>query len=128
MIDSLDHIVLTSKNIKGCIFFYTKVLGMELEKNILNKKKQLCLKFGKQKINLHNEEEPFTPHARNPISGSVDLCFLSSLPLKEWKKILEKNNITIELGPIKRIGAISPILSIYVRDPDMNLIEIANKI
>ena len=128
MIDSLDHIVLTSKNIKSCIFFYTEVLGMKLEKNILNKKKQLCLKFGKQKINLHNEEEPFTPHARNPISGSVDLCFLSSLPLKEWKKILEKNNITIELGPIKRIGAISPILSIYVRDPDMNLIEIANKI
>tara|TARA_E500000178_G_scaffold332304_1_gene365988 strand:- start:226 stop:612 length:387 start_codon:yes stop_codon:yes gene_type:complete len=128
MIDSIDHIVLTSKCLEKSIFFYCKILGMELEKNILNNETQLCLKFGNQKINLHKEAKPFIPHAKNPISGAVDICFLSTLPINEWIIIFKKNSIELELGPIQRKGANGKILSIYIRDPDFNLIEISNRI
>ena len=130
MITSIDHIVLTSKDIKKTISFYCDFLGMKLEENCLepNRGKKIFLKFGNQKINVHSENKPFTPHAKNPVPGSVDICFLSSLPLKEWMKICKKNKIDIEIGPIKREGATSLINSIYVRDPDMNLIEISNKL
>ena len=86
------------------------------------------MKFGNQKINIHQEKNPFSPHAKNPIPGSVDICFLSNRPIKEWIKIFNENQVEIEIGPVKRQGATSPINSIYLRDPDFNLIEISNKI
>ncbi len=128
MIDAIDHIVLTCKNLKRTVYFYCNILGMKLERNYLDNNEQFCLKFGSQKINLHIEKELFKPHAGNPIAGSVDVCFLSSVSLNDWKVILKKNNIEIEIGPIKRNGAKNTIMSIYFRDPDQNLIEIANKI
>ena len=130
MITSIDHIVLTSKDIKKTISFYCDFLGMELEENFLGDegKKRVFLKFGDQKINVHSEKKPFVPHAHKPISGSVDICFLSSLPIKDWIKTLTKNKIEVEIGPVQREGATGKLNSIYLRDPDMNLIEISNKI
>ena len=101
---------------------------MTYETNQIDSQEQFSLKFGNQKINLHIENKPFLPHSKNPISGAVDVCFLSSIKLSKWMTIFKKNNINIELGPIKRKGAKGPITSIYVRDPDSNLIEIANNI
>ena len=130
MITSIDHIVLTSKDVDKTINFYCNVLGMKLEKSSTEHegKLRIFLKFGKQKINVHSEKEPFIPHAKKPISGSVDICFLSDLPLKNWINIFRENHVEIEIGPVKREGAISKINSIYVRDPDMNLVEVSNKI
>ena len=127
MINSLDHIVLTVRNIGKSIDFYCQVLGMKLEKNSLNGREQQSLNFGIQKINLHDENKPFKPHAKKPVPGSMDFCLLSSLPINEWKKKLKKKNINIEIGPVKRQGAAGPLYSIYIRDPDKNLIEISNK-
>ncbi len=130
MITSIDHIVLTSKDVNKTIFFYCDILGMKLEENIdeYKCKKRIYLKFGSQKINVHPEKKPFIPHAKNPISGAVDVCFLSSLPIKDWIKNLTKNKIEVEIGPVQREGATGKLNSIYLRDPDMNLIEISNKI
>ena len=130
MITSIDHIVLTSRSIHKTIFFYCDILGMKLEENIdeYKGKKRIYLKFGNQKINVHSEKKPFIPHAKNPISGAVDVCFLSSLPIKDWIKTLTKNKIEVEIGPVQREGATGKLKSIYLRDPDMNLIEISNKI
>ena len=128
MITSIDHIVLTSKDVDRTIEFYTKVLGMMLERfPVANEKNErFALKFGSQKINIHDASSPFSPHAENPTSGSTDICFLSHIDLKEWSKIFATNNITIENGPILKTGAIGPLMSLYVRDPDGNLIEISN--
>ena len=130
MITSIDHIVLTSRDIHKTIFFFFFILVMKLEENIdeYKGKKRIYLKFGSQKINVHSEKKPFIPHAKNPISGAVDVCFLSSLPIKDWMKTLKKNEIEVEIGPVQREGATGKLNSIYLRDPDMNLIEISNKI
>ena len=87
-----------------------------------------ALKFGNQKINLHNAKSPFKPHANNPVSGAVDICFLSSKTMEEWNNIFSENKIEIEDGPVRKTGATGPIMSLYVRDPDLNLIEISNKL
>ena len=128
MITSIDHIVLTSKDVDKTIKFYTQILGMTLERfPVANEKNErLALKFGNQKINIHDASSPFSPHAEYPTSGSIDICFLSHIDLKEWSKIFATNNITIENGPIGKTGAIGPLMSLYVRDPDGNLIEISN--
>ncbi len=130
MIASIDHIVLTSKDVEKTIHFYCNLLGMKLEKyfNENDSKLRIFLKFGNQKINIHQEKNLFSPHAKNPIPGSVDICFLSNRPIKEWIKIFNENQVEIEIGPVKRQGATSPINSIYLRYPDFNLIEISNKI
>ena len=130
MITSIDHIVLTSKDVDKTIFFYCDILGMKLEENIdeYKGKKRIYLKFGSQKINVHQEKKPFIPHAKIPISGAVDVCFLSSLPIKDWIKTLTKNKIELEIGPVQIEGATDKLNSIYLRDPDMNLIKISNKI
>ena len=128
MITSIDHIVLTSKDVDKTIEFYTKILGMTLELfPVANEQnKRLALKFGNQKINIHDASSPFSPHAKNPTSGSIDICFLSHVDLTEWSKIFAANNITIENGPIRKTGATGSLMSLYVRDPDGNLIEISN--
>ena len=130
MITGIDHIVLTVDNIEKSIFFYRNVLGMTLKEFRPDGKKAIrySLNFGNQKINLHDVKFPFTPHANNPLSGTTDICFLSSLTIEKWQSIFLKNNIIIENGPVEKTGATGKILSLYVRDPDKNLIEISNKI
>ncbi len=124
-IKSIDHIVLTVKNIDKTVEFYTKVLGMEKE---IFKETRVALKFGHQKINLHKLGNEFEPKAQNVKEGSADLCFITETSVEEFKKHIEDCNIEIIEGPVKRTGANGEINSIYLRDPDGNLIEVSNYI
>jgi catechol 2,3-dioxygenase-like lactoylglutathione lyase family enzyme len=122
MIDHIDHIVLTTRDLQGCIRFYTDVLGMKLEKFSENR---LALKFGAQKINLHEWGKEFTPRAHVAAPGSLDLCFIAAVPLEAVIDRLKKNDIPIIEGPVAKTGAQGKIRSVYVRDPDLNLVEIS---
>jgi len=123
IIDRLDHLVLTVKNIADTCGFYSKVLGMEVVTFGDNRK---ALAFGSQKINLHEAGHEVEPKALRPTPGSADLCFITPIPLKEVVGHLSRCSVKIIEGPVKRTGAQGPIESVYVRDPDSNLIEIAN--
>ena len=90
--------------------------------------KRKSLKFGRQKINLHEVSKPFKPHANKPLPGTMDICFISEINVNDWIKIFDNFDIKIEDGPVKKTGANGPIRSIYIRDPDKNLIEISNQI
>ena len=127
MIDHLDHLVLTTANETACIDFYTRVMGMTLESFIGGTPpvERKAFKFGNQKINLHIKGKEFEPKANIPTPGSLDLCFIAERPLGEVIAKLEKEAWPIVEGPVMRTGAISKIHSIYVRDPDLNLIEIS---
>lgn len=127
MIDHLDHLVLTTRHESACIDFYTRVLGMRLESFIGGTPpvERKAFKFGNQKINLHIKGKEFEPKADLPTPGSLDLCFIADRPLKEVIEHLERVNWPIIEGPGMRTGATSKINSIYVRDPDQNLIEIS---
>lgn len=122
-ISHLDHLVLTVSNIETTCHFYQTVLGFEV---IIFKGNRKALKFGNQKINLHQQGNEFEPKALQPTPGSADLCFISDTPISEVVAHLNQLNIQIEEGPIERTGAMHPILSVYIRDPDQNLIEISN--
>ena len=126
----IDHVVITVNDINKSIDFYTNVLGMELNDfaSSLDNIKRKSLKFGNQKINLHENLKPFKPHALNPTPGSMDICFVSMKSLDQWMKIFKNSQIQIEEGPVIKTGANGPIKSIYIRDPDNNLIEISNEI
>ncbi len=125
MIERVDHIVLTTRDQDACIRFYTEVLGMKLEKFRTPTEERLALKFGAQKINLHEWGREFTPRAHVAVPGSLDLCFIASIPLEEVIQKLKKNNVPILEGPVAKTGAKGPIRSVYVRDPDLNLVEIS---
>ena len=125
MIDRIDHIVLTTRDRDACIRFYTGVLGMKLEKFRTPTEERLALKFGAQKINLHEWGREFTPRAHVAVPGSLDLCFISSVPLQEVVERLNAASIKIIEGPVSKTGANGPIRSVYVRDPDLNLVEIS---
>jgi catechol 2,3-dioxygenase-like lactoylglutathione lyase family enzyme len=124
MIDHVDHIVLTTRDQKRCIDFYTRVLGMRLEEFGAGR---VAFRFGDQKINLHVAGKEFEPKADRPMPGSLDLCFIASVPLTEVVRRLEEFDVPIIEGPVRRTGAAYPILSVYVRDPDLNLLEIAER-
>jgi len=125
----LDHLVLTVADIEISRAFYCDVLGMRhLPFRVADGSTRHALAFGDQKINLHEAGAEFDPKARIPTSGSADLCFLSDMALVNWQTHLNDHAVEIEEGPIRRTGATGPILSIYVRDPDGNLIEISNPI
>ncbi len=125
----LDHLVLTVADIKTSRAFYCDVLGMRhLPFRVADGSTRHALAFGDQKINLHEAGAEFEPKARIPTRGSADLCFLSDTALVHWQEHLSVHEIEIADGPIRRSGATGPILSIYVRDPDGNLIEISNPI
>lgn len=124
-IDNLDHLVLTVKDIETTASFYAKVLGMDV---ITFGGGRTALSFGAQKINLHQYGNEFEPKAQQPTPGSADLCFVTSVPLPEVIRHLTLCNIVVLEGPVKRTGATGPILSIYFRDPDLNLIEVANRV
>jgi catechol 2,3-dioxygenase-like lactoylglutathione lyase family enzyme len=121
-IDHLDHLVLTVASIDATVAFYTSSLGMELI-TFGNRK---ALRFGEQKINLHQAGNEFEPKAVRPTPGSADLCFITNAPLEQVISHLNARNCAIELGPVARDGARGEIVSVYLRDPDLNLIEISN--
>jgi len=123
-IDSLDHLVLTVRDIDATVAFYAKVLGMEV---ITFAGGRQALSFGEQKINLHQQGHEFDPKAQHPTPGSADLCFLTLVPLTDVVNHLSACGVTVLEGPIQRTGATGPILSVYFRDPDMNLIEVSNR-
>lgn len=128
-LNTLDHLVLTVKNITATVSFYQNMLGMQAEKfTPADGTVRWALKFGEQKINLHQAGQEFEPKARRATSGSADLCFLTETPLDKWQAHFAQNRVEIIDGPIQRTGAQGPILSIYLRDPDGNLLEISNHI
>ncbi|HET9765158.1 MAG TPA: VOC family protein [Casimicrobiaceae bacterium] len=122
-IDSLDHLVLTVADFEATCSFYRRVLGMQV---VTFAQGRQALGFGRQKINLHLRGHEFEPKAERPTPGSGDLCFLTSTPLGEVVAHLSAEGVAIVDGPVRRTGATGPILSVYLRDPDGNLIEIAN--
>lgn len=124
-IDSLDHLVLTVRDIEATASFYSTALGMEVVVFGGNRK---ALSFGMQKINLHQHGNEFEPKSEHPTPGSADLCFITSLPLTEVMAHLSSCDVDVIEGPVRRTGATGPILSIYFRDPDMNLIEVSNRV
>lgn len=122
---SLDHLVLTVKDIQASCEFYAEQLGMEVVTFGDNRK---ALRFGQQKINLHQLGQEFEPKAAHPTAGSADLCFLTETPLDDIILHLGDCGTMVLEGPVVRTGANGPIISIYIRDPDNNLIEIANPV
>lgn len=119
----LDHLVLTVSDVTATVDFYSRILGMTHE--VFGEGRH-ALKFGNQKLNLHAAAAPIQPHALNPQSGSADLCFLTTTPLTEIMDDLARLGVVVGMGPVDRTGATGPIRSIYLRDPDGNLLEIAN--
>ena len=124
MIGSIDHVVLTTRDLGRCLDFYTRALGMRIERYGENR---IALRFGDHKFNVHPPGFDAGIKARFPTPGSLDLCFLADQPLEEVIARLRRENISIEEGPVNRTGARFTIRSVYVRDPDGNLIEIAEK-
>jgi catechol 2,3-dioxygenase-like lactoylglutathione lyase family enzyme len=126
MIASLDHIVITARDMAATIDFYTRGLGMTLETFGAGRQ---ALRFGDQKFNLHQAGDAHITdiYARVPTPGSLDLCLLAAVPLDQVIAKLAAEQIPIELGPTRRTGARWPIRSIYLRDPDGNLIEISER-
>jgi catechol 2,3-dioxygenase-like lactoylglutathione lyase family enzyme len=125
MIDHIDHIVLTTRDKAGCIRFYTEVLGMKLERFRTPTEERLALKFGRQKINLHEWGKEFSPRAHVAVPGSLDLCFIAAVPLEQVVSKLKEMRVEIIEGPVTKTGAVSKLRSVYVRDPDLNLVEIS---
>jgi catechol 2,3-dioxygenase-like lactoylglutathione lyase family enzyme len=125
MIDHVDHIVLTTRDLEGCIRFYRDVLGMSLESFRTPTETRQALKFGKQKINLHEWGREFTPRAHVAAPGTLDLCFIAAVPLAAVIAKLKAAQIPILEGPVMKTGATGKIRSVYVRDPDLNLVEIS---
>ncbi len=125
-VTALDHLVMTVADIDATIAFYANVLGMHAELfHPADGTVRVALKFGSQKINLHLAGAEFEPKAARPAPGTADLCFLTDTPLTDWQTHLQRKSVLIEEGPVTRAGATGPIESLYVRDPDGNLIEIS---
>ncbi|WP_050462042.1 VOC family protein [Herbaspirillum autotrophicum] len=122
IIDHLDHLVLTCVDAQASIRFYTEVLGMELETFGAGR---IAFRFGNQKINVHIRGQEFEPKAHLPVPGALDLCFIASVPLEQVIAHLHAQQWPIIEGPVMRTGATQKIRSVYVRDPDLNLIEIS---
>ena len=125
MIDHVDHIVLTTRDKAACIRFYTEVLGMKLVTFATPTEERLAFSFGEQKINLHEWGREFTPRAHVAVPGSLDLCFIAAVPLEEVISRLNRLHVKIIEGPVAKTGAVSKLRSVYVRDPDLNLVEIS---
>ena len=129
IVTALDHLVLTTRDMDICISFYVSILGMSVRSfDAADGTTRYAIYFGAQKINLHLAGAEYKPHATHPMFGSADLCFLSDTALADWQVHLAKNNIETLDGPVKRSGAIGAIQSLYIRDPDGNLIEISNQL
>ena len=122
-VDRIDHIVITAHDVDRTIEFYTRVMGME---PITFAGGRRGLAFGQQKINLHQSGREYEPKALKPTPGSMDLCFISDTPLEEIASHVRSCGVAIAEGPVEKTGALGPMMSIYFRDPDGNLIEVSN--
>lgn len=122
-IDRIDHFVLTVRDIEATCAFYALVLDMHVETFGEGRK---ALTFGRQKINLHQAGHEFEPKACTPTPGSADFCLITNTPLEEVLARLATCQVVVEEGPVPRTGAYGPIESVYFRDPDGNLVEVAN--
>jgi catechol 2,3-dioxygenase-like lactoylglutathione lyase family enzyme len=122
-VKAIDHIVLTVKDIDATCAFYARVLGMRITTFGGGRR---ALSFGAQKINLHQYGREFEPKAKKPTPGSVDLCFITSMPISDVVEHLRVCGVELLEGPVQRTGAVGPIMSVYFRDPDGNLIEVSN--
>ena len=120
---AIDHIVLTVRNVEKTVAFYESVLGMTAETFAMDR---VALKFGNQKMNLHEKGHEFEPNATNPVPGSEDLCFITETKLEDAMEYVSARGVQILEGPVARTGANGSIISFYFRDPDGNLIEVAN--
>lgn len=121
-IDRLDHFVLTVADVERSVAFYEAVLGMATQRD---PGRPVSVHFGHQKINLHQIGRTIDPRAKAPTAGSGDLCLIAATPIDDVVRHLQNQAIEIEVGPIERTGATGPILSVYFRDPDENLIEVS---
>jgi catechol 2,3-dioxygenase-like lactoylglutathione lyase family enzyme len=122
-IDRIDHVVLTVRDIEASCGFYQRVLGMKV---LSFEGGRRALAFGNQKFNLHQAGKEFDPKADRPTPGSADFCLITATPITEVVAHLKSWNVRILEGPVQRTGATGPILSVYFRDPDLNLIEVSN--
>jgi len=122
-IDRIDHVVLTAFDVDRTVDFYTRVMGMEA---ITFAGGRRGLAFGRQKINLHQAGREFEPKALKPTPGSLDLCFITETPLEQVVARLKENGVVVADGPVQKTGALGPMMSVYFRDPDGNLIEVSN--
>jgi len=122
MIDSIDHFVLTVRSLSATLAFYERVLGLE---RLVVPGKPASLTFGSQKINIHEAARPFEPKALTPTPGSADFCLITRWAPEVVMARLAACDVKVELGPVARTGALGPMISIYFRDPDLNLIEVS---
>ena len=122
-IDRIDHIVLTVFDLQRTCDFYSKVLGMKV---VTFGEGRTALAFGRQKLNLHLYGKEFEPKALKPVPGSIDLCFITHTPLAEVEAQVRSQGVKVVQGPVPKTGATGAMSSIYVRDPDGNLVEISN--
>lgn len=120
-INRFDHLVITTQDLEKCLDFYVRVLDMELDR----RNDRYAVKFGQQKINIHRQVAEFLPAAQNVTYGSQDICLIAEGDINDIKTEIEQKNYPIELGVVARTGACGPIDSIYLRDPDGNLVEIS---
>jgi len=124
-IDRLDHLVLTVGDIERSVAFYRDVLGMQPVTFGGGRK---ALTFGHSKINLHEVGKELEPKARHPVAGSADICLITNDRLEDVRAELDTHGVAVEAGPVERTGAVGQLLSVYVRDPDGNLVEISNEV
>jgi catechol 2,3-dioxygenase-like lactoylglutathione lyase family enzyme len=122
MIAGIDHFVLTVRSVEASCDFYQRVLGM---RRLDQPDRPTALLFGSQKINLHEVGRTFEPKARTPTPGSGDFCLVAAVPLAEVQASLHANGVAVEVGPVERAGARGPMMSVYFRDPDGNLVEVS---
>ncbi|BCM18369.1 VOC family protein [Mesorhizobium sp. J8] len=122
MIAGIDHFVLTVRSVEATCDFYERVLGM---RRLDEPNRPTALLFGSQKINLHEIDRTFEPKAKAPTPGSGDFCLVAAVPLAEVQASLEANGVAVEVGPVLRTGARGPMMSVYFRDPDGNLVEVS---
>jgi catechol 2,3-dioxygenase-like lactoylglutathione lyase family enzyme len=123
-VDRLDHLVLTCRDLDATAAWYQRVLGMERE--VFGAEQRTALKFGGQKLNLHQEGREFSPRAAQALPGSADLCFITAVSPADVVSHLLAQGVAVEVGPVARTGALGPMMSVYCRDPDGNLVEIAS--
>jgi catechol 2,3-dioxygenase-like lactoylglutathione lyase family enzyme len=121
MINRIDHFVLTVASIDATCRFYERVLGFE-RADVAGR---TALKFGTQKINLHEVDHTFEPKAASPTPGSGDFCLIATSPIAEIEAHLKSCGVAVEVGPVERLGALGPMTSLYFRDPDANLVEVS---
>lgn len=125
-IDSLDHLVLTVADIAQTLSFYSRVLGMTPQRFVSGGVERHALAFGAQKFNLHQVDRVVDPNVRHATPGSADLCLLTETPIAAVADHLAACDVSVILGPVRRTGAVHPLMSVYFYDPDENLVEISN--